>query len=286
MRRRLLAAVLVSLIAWVGNFTGRAASTETVNFASARVKLGPLTARRAAEANEPPPSQIVLNGLLVKPKGTGPFPAVVLLHGCNGLSSSFRRAPKSSRWIENLTRWGYAVLAFDSFAARGQTPICSREVEFYRVADAFGALAFLANRRDIVGGKVTVLGFSSGGIAALSAVEARDHEPFELSRDVHFSAAVAFSPVCISEGVMAAPALVLVGELDDWSPVARCRFMVADSEGKGAPIKLIVYPGAAHDFGDAALRPLRRLFGHYSAYNRAATEDAVSQVKTFLDSTK
>ena len=51
---------------------------------------------------------------------------------------------------------------------------------------------------------------------------------------------------------------------------------------KGAPIKLVVYPGAAHDFGDAALRPLRRHFGHFSAYNRAAADDASIQVRDFL----
>jgi len=245
-----------------------------------------LTARRAAEANEPPAPPLYLDGFLIKPNGAGPFPGIVLLHGCSGLSPSFRQAPASSRWVELLLSWGYAVLTFDSFAARNFTPICSREVEFYRVADAFGALAFLTAQHDIAASKIAVLGFSSGGIAALSAVEQRDHEPFELSADLRFKAAVAFSPVCLSEGAMAAPALVLVGELDDWSPVARCRFMVADSEGKGVPIRLVVYPGAAHDFGDAALRPLRRRFGHFSAYNRAATEDAIGQVRDFLDRTR
>jgi dienelactone hydrolase len=286
MRRRLLAAILVSLIAWISNPACHPASTESVQFASALPKLGVLTARRTAEANEPRPRPLILGGYLVKPDGTGPFPAIVLLHGCGGLSPSFRRAPASSLWIEHLVRWGYAVLAFDSFAARDGRTSCGRDIEFYRVADAFGALAFLTTRRDIIAGKVTVLGFSSGAIAALSAVEQRDHEPFELPADLRFNAAVAFSPVCVTEGVMTAPALVLVGELDDWSPVARCRFMVADSEGKGAPIKLVVYPGAAHDFGDAALWPQRRLFGHFSAYNRAAAEDAINQVKTFLERAK
>ncbi len=286
MGQRLLAAVLAALIAAISNVACEAASIEQVRFASARAKLGPLTARSALKANEPAPRDVVLDGYLIRPDGAGPFPAVVLLHGCSGLARSFRQAPAASQWIENLVTWGYAVLAFDSFAARGFTPICSREVEFYRVADAFGALAFLTARHDVVASKITVLGFSSGGIAALSAVEQRDHEPFELSGELHFNAAIAFSPVCISEGLMGAPALVLVGELDDWSPVARCRFMVADSEARGAPIKLVVYPGAAHDFGDAALRPLRQQFGHFSAYNRAAAEDAITEVKAFLARTR
>jgi len=286
MRRRLLAAILVSLIACISGVACRATSIEPVQFVSARARLGPLTARRAAETHQPAAPDITVDGYLIKPDGAGPFPAIVLLHGCNGLSPSFRRAPASSPWIERLVGWGYAVLAFDSVAARTITPECGRDVDFFRVADAFGALAFLNHRRDIISRRVSILGFSSGGIAALNAVEQRDHEPFELPSDLSFNAAVAFSPVCLSEGVMSAPALVLVGELDDWSPVARCRFMVADSEGKGAPITLVVYPGAAHAFGDGALRPLRRKFGHLSAYNRAAAEDATAQVKAFLAKTK
>jgi dienelactone hydrolase len=286
MRRRLLAAILVGSIAWTSAVACRAASIEAVQFTSARPKLGPLTARRAAERNELPPHPIALDGYFAKPYGAGPFPAIVLLHGCAGLSASFRRAPASSRWVDHLVNWGYAVLAFDSFAARDTNHDCTRDVDFDRVADAFGALAYLKHRRDIDGAHVSVLGFLSGGIAALSTVELRDHEPFELPTEFQFRSAIAFSPVCVTEGVMTAPALVLVGELDDWSPVARCRFMVADSEGKGAPIKLVVYPGAAHDFGDGALRPLRRRFGHFSAYNRAAADDATAQVRDFLASNK
>jgi dienelactone hydrolase len=283
MRRLMLAGVLSGLVALSGGLACQAAGIEPVQFASARPRLGVLTERRAAEAHTPLPRPQTIDGYLVKPDGVGPFPTVVILHGCSGLSAGFRRDPAASPWVARLLSWGYAVLAFDSFSAREGRPTCGRDVEFYRVADAYGALAFLAQRRDIAAANAIVFGFSSGGIAALSAVEKRDHEPFELSADLRFKAAIAFYPVCVSEGVMAAPALVLIGELDDWSPVARCRFMIAGGEGKGAPITLIVYPGAAHDFGDAALRPTRKLFGHFSAYNRAAADDAVDQVKRFLD---
>src|SRR5437660_756816 len=83
---------------------------------------GPLTARRAAEAHEPPSPQLTLDGYLIKPDGAGPFPAIVLLHGCAGLPASFRRAPAASRWVDRLVSWGFAVLAFDSFAARKFRP--------------------------------------------------------------------------------------------------------------------------------------------------------------------
>jgi len=265
---------------------GVAAETETVHFESARVRLGVLTARQAAKEHVAPASPPTITGYFVKPDGRVRFPAVVMLHGCAGLSESFRRNPAGSPWISRLLSWGYGVLAVDSASSRDAAGACGQDLDFYRVADAFGALAYLARRSDVDAAKVFVLGFAAGGIAALSAVEQHDYEPFEMSADLKFKAAIAFYPVCVSESVMAAPALVLVGELDDWSPVARCKFMVAGGEGRGAPITLVVYPGRAQVFGDLTLHPARRLFGHLSAYDRAATDDAVAQVKAFLERNK
>jgi dienelactone hydrolase len=281
--RRFFAFGLCGVLIFAGVAISRAAEPEAVHFESARVRLGVLTARQAAKDNIAPAVPSTITGYFVKPEGRVRFPAVVMLHGCAGLSHSFARNPAASPWVARLAGWGYGVLAVDSASVRGATGRCGQDLDFFRVADAFGALAYLAQRSDVDAANVFVLGFAAGGIAALSAVEKHDYEPFEMPTDLQFKAAIAFYPVCVSESAMAAPALVLVGELDDWSPVARCRFMVAGGEGRGAPITLVVYPGRAHDFGDLALRPTRRLFGHFSAYDRAATDDAVAQVKAFLE---
>jgi dienelactone hydrolase len=45
---------------------------------------------------------------------------------------------------------------------------------------------------------------------------------------------------------MTAPALILIGEADDWTPADRCRLIVAHARPDGAPITLTVYPGAHH----------------------------------------
>jgi dienelactone hydrolase len=41
--------------------------------------------------------------------GPGPFPAVVLLHGCGGYHSSMMS------WTDRLAAWGYVALSVDSF---------------------------------------------------------------------------------------------------------------------------------------------------------------------------
>ena len=57
---------------WLVSFSQPALASELVSFSSLD---GSLTGG--------PPTE--LRGLLVKPEGSGPFPAVVALHGCGGL---------------------------------------------------------------------------------------------------------------------------------------------------------------------------------------------------------
>src|SRR5437879_11981055 len=58
-------------------------------------------------------------GQVYRPEGTGPFPAVVLLHGCQGVLPSTR---PWGRWFKGR---GYLALVVDSWAARGITANCS-----------------------------------------------------------------------------------------------------------------------------------------------------------------
>ena len=73
-----------------------------------------LRASGAAGAAEPNPLQFTLT----KPSGTGPFPAVVILHDCSGLGPRSSGAPW--RWSTQLTAWGYVTIWPDSFAPRGK----------------------------------------------------------------------------------------------------------------------------------------------------------------------
>ena len=76
-----------------------------------------------------------IQGYLTKPKGAGPFPAVVLLHSCLGLPAN-RRA-----MADTFAGWGYVALFVDDFATRGVKETCA--VDFpAALPDALGALAF------------------------------------------------------------------------------------------------------------------------------------------------
>src|SRR5262245_9846828 len=67
-----------------------------------------------------------LRGFLFRPEGAGPFPAVVGLHGCGGLSNN--RFPLLTRyrdWGQRLSKAGFVVIFPDSYGSRGMTNQCT-----------------------------------------------------------------------------------------------------------------------------------------------------------------
>ncbi len=81
--------------------------------------------------------------------------------------------------------------------------------------------------------------------------------------------------------MVSVPTLILIGEKDDWAWAHACREMTENATKKGAPIKLVVYPNATHDFDVPATGPYQ-ILGHHMAYDPEATQDAEKQVRNFL----
>lgn len=140
--------------------------------------------------------------------------------------------------------------------------------------DAYGGLQYLAAQLFIDSERIAVVGYSQGGGIALAAVALGGMQ--ELF-DRHFRAAIAYYPgACSRAGTaVSAPTLILIGELDDWTTVRDCQAMMAQRSGAGAPLKLVVYPGAYHAFDATTLgdKPLTYM-GHRLEYNEAADHAA------------
>jgi dienelactone hydrolase len=79
-----------------------------------------------------------------------------------------------------------------------------------------------------------------------------------------FRSAIAFYPDCrVSSGLgwsARVPTLVLIGAKDDVSSPPACRQMVDGAQGRSALARIVVYPGAYHDF-DRANLPLHAIAG-------------------------
>jgi dienelactone hydrolase len=240
----------------------------------------------------------VLAAVLYRPAGTGPFPAVVGLHGCDGvITAGGKVGANYANWGERLAAAGFLLLLPDSFGSRGLGSQCrasDRRVRAFveRVADAQAARQWLQRQSFVINDRVSLLGWSNGAIATLWAVRPQAGPQDGLP---DFRTAVAFYPGCgtVAKAGWSArvPTLVLLGQADDWTPAGPCAQMVAAAQGRDAIAEVVMYPGAYHAF-DRADFPLRELTGlSYSGNrtgkahvgtNEAARADALRRVPEWL----
>jgi dienelactone hydrolase len=277
---RLLLAFMIGLI-FCWNAPQPADAADAVQFEGARYSL---TASQAIANNVPifPPAPKLLLGYVQKPDGPGPFPAVIVLHGCAGLGSLFNPDRAHNLWPDLLTSWGYAVLIVDSFTTRGVKDTCDTDTRYYRMQDAFGGLAFLRRQPYVDTERVALLGFSAGGAATLEALKTREPQILDIARGLDFKVGVAFYPCFGSSLDSAKPILILNGEADDWSKQSVCRAMMNLRPASAVAVRLVSFPNAAHAFDFPAMQPGRIGFGHWLEYNADAAKKATEEVRSFL----
>jgi len=151
-------------------------------------------------------------GYLAKPDGAGPFPAVIVLHGCAGMHDTTKQ-----KLVDELVAWGYVILLVDSYATRRVDQTCESGgfVMFRRRRpDADGALVFLAGQTFVDPLRVAV-GFSSGARVTLSVAETNAFELFDPPSNLRFRAAAAFNSPCREAATRPRiPTLIFIGDLD------------------------------------------------------------------------
>ncbi len=271
-------------------------AADWVNFNSAGTPPTPFQLKRAKtkgiELKSEPGAP--LRGLLFRPKGNGPFPAVVLLHGCRGIQAY------QKDWAVELAGWGYVALLVDSFGPRRVESMCSIDKantgEWYRVVgaqvpDAVGARAHLATLPFVNANRIAVMGWTQDAVLGV-VFEAGVGQLY----DAKFQAAVAFYPDCRGNmsGRFSAPALMLIGDKDDARRPDYCqRTAVASKGGSSALAELKLYPGAHHGFDDPQVGErfyLEDAWNTYRnpprgitfGYSSTAHKDALKRVNEFL----
>ena len=238
-----------------------------------------------------------LTGYLYKPTGSGPFAAVVGMHGCNGVVNDKGEIdPLYGQWGEILSSKGYYVLLVDGFRPRGQSNLCLMQPISIRpilpwketVRDTFGGLNYLRSRPDVRPDSIGIMGQSYGGMAMMFTIA-----DGALPKDQNdFRFAVAFYPNCpevLNRDAHWRPRqrmLLLSGELDGFTPA--CKEIIARAQG-GPPIEAHFYPDTYHAFDhpnqpvtvtDVKLPP----DGHplIVGSNPQARADAINRVTEFL----
>lgn len=217
---------------------------------------------------------ITLKGMLEKPQGKGPFPAIVMLHGCAGIKKNLET------WAKRLASWGYVALMVDSLGPRGESDICSDPFVVpptVRAQDAYDAKTYLAASPFVKKNQIALMGWSHGGWTVLHTINGIT--PFK-NKENPFQSAIAFYPYC-SESLLEldAPLLILIGKLDDWCPASRCEFLMPSAK-TAHEVKLKIYPQATHCFDWEGIDMSKD--GHRLLYNPEAAKDAGEQVRNFL----
>jgi dienelactone hydrolase len=240
----------------------------------------------------------VLKAVVFKPAGAGPFRAVVGLHGCAGLFNRSGAVASLYRdWAQHLTQAGFVVLYPDSYGSRGLGPQCavrhrSVRTDRERVADADAARHWLQAQSYVEASKVTLLGWSNGGISVLWTVRRRAAVKDDTA---DFRSAVSLYPGChrLDNAAWSAriPTLILIGAADDWTSAQACQHMVAGARGRSAGTSIVVYPAAYHNF-DHPNRPIQLRSGYaystdssgkvHTGTNPAARADALKRVPEWL----
>jgi dienelactone hydrolase len=207
-----------------------------------------------------------IQGYLSRPKGAGAFPAVILLHTCLGLPAE--RASIGER----IAAWGYVTLFVDDFGTRGLKETCA--VDFKQaLADADGALAYLASLPYVDPARIAAVGFSQGGDTALKIAT---------GGAAGFKAAAAFYSPCanVAGATLDIPTLILVGAKDEVTPAADCA-KLARQQAPGM-VKFVVYPGAAHGFDLPEFGAGTKVMGMLLAYDRSAALRSWGELRSFL----
>ncbi len=203
-------------------------------------------------------TRIEANHRLYVPDGEGPFPAVIAIPGCSGVSL---RGPETDagrpgdeadrlfrrhypRMAERLREAGFLVLLVDYLTAEGVLNTCSGEIHPNRVGEYLGAsVSFVTTFPDVDSSRVHVIGWSHGGAGVLSWLANLVDKP------VGVRTAIAVYPGCGASGVWTSslPVLMLLAGADDIALPSVCNALV-ESLPDNADARVYSYPGARHGF--------------------------------------
>lgn len=186
---------------------------------------------------------VTVRAEIYRPLEGGPFPAVIVLHGCGGHDDHHEL------WAQRLVSWGYVAVVVDSFGSRGFGNICKETTAVtpeMRVSDIYGTAEYLRKIPYVSKNRIGLLGFSHGAWTIMKAVQVK----YQLKL-FGVQSAVAYYPYCNPKLDLKidVPLLVLIGEEDNWTPASLCHELQADEElKKTAPVEMVFYPGAYHGF--------------------------------------
>lgn len=233
---------------------------------------------------------------IFKPKGDGPFPAVLILHACGAVDAD---PEHMDGWVRQAVRQGYVAFVVDSWGQRGITELCTSGPRNFpeflsihldvRVRDAYEALNHLAKFDFVDRNRVGVVGFSNGGRTAYLTVSAQMAKKYTRGGS-RFAAAVGVYGKCsFMQSDVDRPLLALLGELDEDGDPKVCIPRLQQLKGRGTLTDWHIYPKMGHAWDQPKMRPPKRVYylgqpnGVWFGYDAAIAEDTYNRTFSFLN---
>lgn len=192
------------------------------------------------------PSRIIHGDLSLPPADVPLRGGIILSHGSGGPSSLHAR---TGEW---LAEQGLAVFRLDHFGPRNVSSTARDQIKITAqgmLVDVIAARELLATHPDLDADRIGHMGWSKGGIVALSS--AVDRLSTYAGAEMPLAFAVAFYPFCgfgFGTEKVSTPLLIQTGADDNWTPAAPCQKLVNAWQSQGAPAEIDVYPDARHGF--------------------------------------
>lgn len=208
---------------------------------------------------------------LVTPPGPGPFPTVLLIHGCGGLRGPYEPNPIMDEYAASAVKAGWAAAILDSYAPRdwearwARIRVCSglRLRGFHRAADVLAGLDVLRDDPRVDTRHLRIASWSHGGWAVGDLVTLRDPGDSSLRRTMAGVEAIYFTyPFCAfpaqagrRDWTWKGDVRWVFAEQDTVQSKAGCQPMIERARRAGARTDIVVFPGVTHAFDERLTTP-------------------------------
>jgi carboxymethylenebutenolidase len=207
-----------------------------------------------------------VSAFLAEPEGSGPFPAMVVIHEWWGLNERIKEVAKE------FASKGYVALAVDLYRGRA-TSDANEAHELYRglpqdraLRDLQAAVAYLQSRPNVKKDKIGSIGWCMGGGYSLSLAA---NNPALAACVIYYGQLITDQEALKKTS---APTIGFFGEDDRGIPVESVRAFEKAMRELGKNIEIHIYPGAGHAFA---------LSGSTS-YRETAANDAWQRTWEFI----
>lgn len=216
-----------------------------------------------------------LPGLLVRPEGDGPHPALVMIYEVFGMNAEMRRMARE------YAAEGYTVLMPDLFARGKVRALCVASTMATMATGRGAAMGelesarrWLAAQPTVDAGRIGAIGFCMGGGFALLLA---DTGLYKVVAPFYGRAPLPLPRAC--------PVVASFGGRDRGLPSGYPDELAADLDSHGVPHDIKTYPDAGHSFATRTDGVKAKVLPHlptHAEYHEASAVDAKARVLAFF----